>query len=192
MFFVGNCYVNYLVFNLFVGCEMEWSFFEVCILLSLILEFVLFDLLSCFLLEYVIVLWIKVLWKFSEVLEGEIFLLLLMLWVMLVCCILIILEKNEFIKLLLRLNEKGKNLVRMILFCLYSGFCVWLVSSIFFYVIFDWMKCVWMVDEVLIFLRVLNIEWVEKVGYRLVEVWLKEYDIIEMDLVLFCRYKLMV
>ena len=57
MFLVGNCYVNHSAFNLFVGCETEWSFFEASTLPSPIPEFASPDLSSRPLSEHATVSW---------------------------------------------------------------------------------------------------------------------------------------
>ena len=101
---------------------------------------------------------------------------------MLACCILITLEKNESGKGSLRIN-KGKEVLTVVLLCLYSSNGVWPVSSILFCTIFDWMKGVWMVDQALTSSRCQNAARAEKAEYKLLELRLKKHNTIIVDLV---------
>lgn len=183
MFFVGNCcYVNPSAFNLFTGCQTQWTFFETCTLPDPIPEFASPDLLSRPLSEHATVSWEKVLYKLSEALQDETLSQLSMLRAMLACRILITLEKNESCKGSLRLNGTGKKLLTEVLPCSYASSRVWPASSILFYLIFDFMKRVSIVDQALNSAMRQNTVSAESAGYKLVEVRLKKHDTIEIDL----------
>ena len=191
MFLIGKWKVNPSAFNLFTGCQTQWTFFETCTLPDPIPEFASTGLLSRHLAEHATVSWEKVLCKLSEALQDEETLShLSLLRAMLACRILITLEKNESTKGALRLNGKGKALLTAILPCSYNSSRVWPASSILFYVIFDWMKRAWIVDHAMNSLRCQDEESAKKAGYTILEVRLKKHDTIEVDLLdLFCRHK---
>ena len=193
MFLVGQRQVNLSAFNLFNGCQTQWTFFETCTLPDPIPEFASPDLLSRPLSEHATVSWEKVLWKLSEALQDETLSQLSFLRAMLACRILITLEKNESCKGSLRLNNEGKDLLTAVLPCAYSSNRVWPASSILFYPIFDWMKRASMRDQALDSSQRGNYESAKKAGYKILEVRLKKYDTIELDLLpSSCRHKLTV
>ena len=192
MFMVSKCYVNPSAFNLFTGCQTQWTFFETCTLPDPIPEFASPDLLSRPLSEHATVSWEKVLCKLSEALHDEELSQSSFLRAMLACRILITLEKTESTKSTLRLNTRGKQLLTMVLPCSYSSNRVWPASSILFYVIFDWMKRLRMVDKALTSSKAQNKAGADSAGYRLADVRLKKHDTIEIDLVPSCRHKVTV
>lgn len=182
MFAIGRSRVDRSAFNLFVGCQTEWSFFEACTLPDPIPDFALPTMLSRAMSEQQKVSWGKVMWKFREALEDTTLSDSAMLRAMLACRVLITLEAKEGCKSALRLSDEGKRLCQSVLPYKFSSTRVWPASSILFFAIFDWMKRSKMVENALQSAKQLNMKTVREAGYRLMEVHLVKNDTIEMKL----------
>lgn len=195
MFAIGRSRVDRSAFNLFVGCQTEWRFFEACTLPDPIPDFAMPTMLSRAMSEQQNVSWGKVMWKFREALEDTTLSDSTMLRAMLACRVLITLEAKEGCKSALRLSDEGKRLCQNVLPYEFSSTRVWPASSILFFVIFDWMKRSKMVENALESAKQLNMKIVREAGYRLVEVHLVKNDTIAMTLTRLdssCRHRLSV
>ena len=180
MFALGNASVDLSAFNLYVGCMTQWDFFKNCRVPKVIPEFAAQSMLSrsC----NVPVSWEKAMLKLDEAFQVESLTDEVLLRAMLACRILIFIEATEKTPVL-RMNDKGRELLQNVLPCKVSTSCkVWPASSLCFYSIFSWMERVGLIEQAIEEFITSYSEVLEESGHRFLSVTLHKADAINVCL----------
>ena len=181
MYGLGRSRINRSAFNLYVGCQTQWDFFNSCVLPHTKPEFASPLMLTRTLTGQSNVSWEKVMLKLDEALEDELSDTAL-LRAMLASRILISLEtKERNAKSLLRVSDDGKRIFQSVLPCAFASSRVWPASSILFFVIFGWIQRNGLIERALKTSIELNKGNVSKSGYRVGDVRLDKSDTIEIE-----------
>ena len=180
MFALGNASVDLSAFNLYVSSMSQWDFFRSCRVPKVIPEFAAQSMLSrsC----NVPVSWEKAMLKLHEAFQVERLTDEVLLRAMLACRILIFIEATEKTPVL-RMNDKGRELLQKVLPCKLSTSCkVWPATSLCFYVTFGWMERVGLIEQAIGEFITSYSEVLEENGHRFLSVTLHKADAINVCL----------
>lgn len=181
MFGLGNLSPDMSPFNLNIGCISQLDFFRSCRVPNTIPEFASQSLLSrpC----NASVSWEKVMLKLDEAFQVETLSDEATMRATLACRILILIEAEETKASVLRVGERGRQLLNEVLPCSLKAPKVWPATSMAFYVIFSWIRRTGMVDQATDqFIDSNESKMVTATGYRMISVKLATPDTIEVQL----------
>ena len=181
MFGLGRSSPELSAFNLNIGCMSQLDFFRRCSIPDPIPEFASQSLLSrpC----NASVSWEKVMLKLDEAFQVETLTDEATMHATLACRILILIEAEETRNSVLRVGERGRQLLNEVLPCSPSAPKVWPATSMSFYVIFSWIKRRGIIDQATNeFIGSNESKMAEATRHRIVSVKLVTSDTIEVQL----------